>query len=105
MLSPVCGQPFRPGNAAAVRVPFPLISKPSETYSTNAHDFFIFLPEHVDWRAQSELAVALRPSAQLVIELAGVVVSVNGRTLPASLDRKTPPNSTDSRVGLRVTVP
>jgi len=104
MLSPVCGQPLRPGNAA-VRVRFPLISTQSETFSTNAHEFFIFLPEHVDWRAESELALALRPSAQLAAELAGVVVSVNGRTLPVSLDRKNPPNNNDVQVGLRVAVP
>src|SRR5690349_3826478 len=81
MLSPVCGQPLRPGNAAAVRVRFPLISTQSETFSTNAHEFFVFLPEHVDWRAESELALGLRPSDQLAAELAGVVVSVNGRAL------------------------
>jgi hypothetical protein len=105
MLLPLRGQQSRPGNAATVRTRFPLISEESETYSTNGHDFFVFLPEHVGWRAASELTLALHPSAQLITDLAGAVVSVNGRTLPVSLDRNAPGKGSDSAIGLRGAVP
>src|ERR1043166_53255 len=81
-----CGRPLQAARSRLERVHLPLISEVAETFSGDARDFFVRLPEHVTFPAGSEVRLELRASTQPPRPVSGVTLWLNDQKLTARLE-------------------
>src|SRR5881628_1885165 len=81
-----CSRQLQAARGRLERVHCPLISEVAETFSGDARDFFIRLPEHVTFPAGSEVRVELRASTQPPPSLAQALLWLNGQRLTTRLE-------------------